>query len=81
MYQLVVIYHIIIIQALPNRYVSIFQSTNVRTKKTILVEMRSRVMHREINGGSSLAVESIHGLVLGFHEPLNLFADVVPRRK
>ena len=52
-------------------------------KKTILVEMRSsiRVMHREINGGGFLAVESIHGLVLGFHEPLNLFADVVPRRK
>ena len=39
-------------------------------------------MHREINGGGFLAVESIHGLVLGFHEPLNLFADVVlPRRK
>ena len=39
-------------------------------------------MHREINGGGFLAVESIHGLVLGFHAPLNLFADVVlPRRK
>ena len=49
--------------------------------KTILVEMR---MHREINRGSFAAifsVESIHGLILGFHEPLNLFVDDVHTKK